>query len=300
MIDLSGRVVIITGAGGGLGRAHALLLASRGSRVVVNDLGGTVDGSGAGKDRAEAVVDEIRQAGGEAVASTDSVADPDGGRSMVACALEAFGRLDAVVHNAGILRDKTITRLEPGDLDSVIDVHLKGAFHLVQPAWEHLRASGSGRIVLTSSASGILGNFGQSNYGAAKMGLVGMMNVLAIEGARHGIGVNCLAPAARTRMNEHLIGELGSILEPALVSPMVAYLCSAECAVSGEVFSASAGRFSRYFVGATPGWDAGREAPATPEDIAEHLEQIRSLEGFSVPRSAEDELAILEQLRTQS
>lgn len=296
MIDMGGRVVVVTGAGGGLGRCHALLLASRGCRVVVNDLGGAVDGTGSGDRPADAVVGEIRSAGGEAAASYDSVSTPEGGAAIVTTAVEAFGRLDGVVHNAGILRDKTITRLEPADLDAVIDVHLKGAFHVVQPAWPHLRESGTGRIVLTSSASGILGNFGQSNYGAAKMGLVGMMNVLAIEGARHGIKVNCLAPAARTRMNEDLIGDLGQILDPSLVSPMVAYLVAAECAVTGETYSASAGRFSRYFVGATRGWDGGREAPATPEQIAEHLDEIRSTEGFMEPTSAEDELLILREL----
>lgn len=300
MIDLSGRVVIVTGAGGGLGRSHALLLASRGAHVVVNDLGGDVDGRGAAGGPAQRVVDEILAAGGEAVANTDSVATSTGGAGIVQAALTAFGRLDAVVHNAGILRDKTITRLEDDDLDSVMDVHLSGAFHLVRPAWGALRDSGSGRIVLTSSASGILGNFGQSNYGAAKMGLVGMMNVLSLEGARHGIAVNCLAPAARTRMNEELVGDLAPILEPAFVSPAVAYMCAAECQLNGEILAASAGRFWRYFVGATVGWDAGRDAPATPEDIAAHLDEIRSLEGFQVPESAAYELEVLAALRSGS
>lgn len=296
MIDLGGRVVVITGAGGGLGRSHARLLASRGCRVVVNDVGGGVDGTGGGERPADAVVAEILSAGGDAVADHSSVSTPEGGAAIVQAAVDAFGGLDAVIHNAGILRDKTITRLEPDDLDAVIDVHLKGAFHVVQPAWPHLKSSGAGRVVLTSSASGILGNFGQSNYGAAKMGLVGMMNVLALEGARHGIFVNCLAPAARTRMNEELIGDLGAILDPQLVSPMVAYLVSAECAVNAEVFAAAAGRFSRYFVGATQGWDAGRATPATPESIAEHLDEIRSTDGFTVPDSAGDELAAIEAL----
>ena len=300
MIDLAGRVVIVTGAGGGLGRSHAMLLAERGARVVVNDIGGSVDGRGTGRGPAHEVVAELVAAGVEAVASTDSVATSQGGEKIVAAALDTFGRLDAVVHNAGILRDKTITKLDDDDLDSVIEVHLKGAFHLVRPAWAALKESGSGRIVLTSSASGILGNFGQSNYGAAKMGLVGMMNVLALEGARHGIKVNCLAPAARTRMNEALVGDLGAILEPAFVSPAVAYMCAAECSITGEIMAAAAGRFWRYFIGATAGWDAGRDAPATPEDLADHLDEIRSLEGHQVPESAAFELEVLSALRSQS
>jgi len=299
MIDLGGRVVIVTGAGGGLGRSHARLLGARGARVVVNDLGGAVDGTGDGFRPADAVVEEITAAGGEAIANYDTVATPEGGASMVRQTVEAFGALDAVVHNAGILRDKSISKLEPADLDAVIDVHLKGGFNLVRPAWEHLCSSGTGRVVVTSSASGLLGNFGQSNYGAAKMGLVGMMNVLAVEGKRQNVKINTVAPGARTRMTEGLLGELSEILDPELVSPIVAYLVSAECEVTGEIYGAAAGRFSRYFVGATLGWDAGREAPASVEDIAEHLDRIRSEEDYFVPASAADELKILNQLRSR-
>jgi NAD(P)-dependent dehydrogenase (short-subunit alcohol dehydrogenase family) len=204
-----------------------------------------------------------------------------------------------VVHNAGILRDKTIAKLEPGDLDAVLDVHLKGGFNVVRPAWEHLCESGTGRIVVTASASGLIGNFGQSNYGAAKMGLVGMMNVLAVEGKKRGVKINTVAPGARTRMTEGLLGDLSEILDPDLVSPIVAYLASTECGVTGEIYGAAGGRFSRYFIGATIGWDAGRDAPASVEDVAEHLEQIRSEEGYFVPTSAADELKILNELRSQ-
>ncbi|MGH8919615.1 MAG: SDR family NAD(P)-dependent oxidoreductase, partial [Actinomycetes bacterium] len=209
MTDLGfdGKVAIITGAGGGIGRHHALLLASRGARVVVNDLGGSVHGDGSDRGPAETVVKEITDAGGEAEADGNNVATPKGGRAVVQTALDAFGRIDIVINNAGILRDKTFHNMTPELLDPVIDVHLKGAFNVTQPAWVKMREQGYGRVVNTSSNSGILGNFGQTNYGAAKMGLVGFTRVLAAEGAKYNIKVNAIAPLARTRMTEELLGD---------------------------------------------------------------------------------------------
>src|SRR5579862_2589001 len=253
-IGFDGRVAIVTGAGGGLGRAHALLLAARGARVVVNDVGGSVSGEGGDAGPAQRVVDEIVAAGGEAVADTNSVATPEGGAAIVATALEQFGQLDIVVNNAGILRDKTFQNMTADLLGPVLDVHLKGAFYVTRPAWAHMRERNYGRVVNTSSNSGILGNFGQSNYGAAKMGLVGFTRVLAVEGAKYQIKVNAIAPIAKTRMTEEILGRLGDKIEPQLVSPIVAFLAHEDCPVTGEVYSAGGGRIARFFIGLTPGY----------------------------------------------
>jgi NAD(P)-dependent dehydrogenase (short-subunit alcohol dehydrogenase family) len=205
-IRFDGRVAIVTGAGGGLGRTYALELARRGARVVVNDKGGAADGTGSGSSMADAVVKEIREAGGSAVASYDSVSTPEGGSAIVKTAVDAFGRVDVVINNAGILRDKTFAKLEPENLEVVLDVHLKGAFFVSQPAFRLMKEQGYGRFLFTASNAGIFGNFGQTNYGAAKMGLVGLSNVLALEGAKNGITSNVLAPMARTRLTESLLG----------------------------------------------------------------------------------------------
>src|ERR671925_1543572 len=205
-VGFEGRVAIITGAGGGLGREHALLLAARGAKVVVNDLGGAVDGTGGSAGPAERTAKEIEGLGGVAVADSNTVATPEGGQAIVDTALDAFGRVDIVINNASILRDKAFHNLTPELLDPVLDVHLKGAFHVTRPAWARMREAGYGRVLLTASNAGILGNFGQSNYGAAKMGLVGLARVLAQEGVRYGIRVNVLAPIARTCMTEELLG----------------------------------------------------------------------------------------------
>jgi NAD(P)-dependent dehydrogenase (short-subunit alcohol dehydrogenase family) len=218
-IRFDGRVAIVTGAGGGLGREHALLLASRGAKVVVNDLGGATDGTGASAGPAEQTAKEIEDLGGVAVADASTVATVEGGQAIVAAALEAFGRVDVVISNAGILRDKAFHNLTPELLDPVLEVHLKGAFHVIRPAWVKMREAGYGRVLVTASNAGILGNFGQSNYGAAKMGLVGLARVLAQEGARHNIKVNVLAPIARTRMTEELLGPLAPKLDPGLSLP---------------------------------------------------------------------------------
>lgn len=292
-LGYDGKVVIITGAGGGLGRQHALLMASRGALVVINDLGGAVDGSGprsdADKGAAARVVDEIKALGGEAVADTNSVATPEGGAAVVQTALDAFGRVDVVVNNAGILRDKAFHNLEPAMTDAVIDVHLRGAFHVTQPAWRVMREQGYGRIVSTSSAAGIFGNFGQANYGAAKMGLVGFTHVLALEGAKYNIRANAIAPLALTRMTEDLLGPLGDKLQPQLVSPLVAYLAHEDCPCTGQVFSVGGGRVAQVFIGEAPGYF---NADLTMEDVRDNWATITDHDGYTTPQSVAEETAM--------
>jgi NAD(P)-dependent dehydrogenase (short-subunit alcohol dehydrogenase family) len=289
MADLGfdGKVAIVTGAGGGLGRSHALELARRGARVVVNDLGGSVDGSGGSSGPAAQVVKEIEALGGEAVVNGDSVASPEGGAAIVASAIEAFGRVDIVINNAGILRDKAFHNTTPELLDPVIDVHLKGAFNVTRAAWVHFREQNYGRVVNTSSNSGLLGNFGQSNYGAAKMGLVGLTHVLAIEGAKYGIKANAIAPVAFTRMTADLMPGFEDKLKPELVTPVVVYLAHEDCPVTGEVYSAGGGVVARYFVGLTPGYVNTEQ---TVEDIRDNFDQIRDETGYIVGRNNGDEL----------
>ena len=289
-IGFDGKVAIVTGAGGGLGRSHALLLASRGARVVVNDLGGSVSGEGADKGPAETVAQEIRDAGGEAVSDANSVSTPEGGEAIVQTALDAYGRIDIVVNNAGILRDKTFHNMTPDLLGPVIDVHLKGAFYVTRPAWVKMREQGYGRVVNTSSNSGILGNFGQTNYGAAKMGLVGLTRVLAAEGAKHNIKANAIAPLARTRMTEELMGDAVAKLDPELVSPVVAWLAHEDCPVSGEVYTVGGGRVGRFFIGMTRGY---YNPKLTVEDVRDHWSEVRDETGYTVPSGPGDEFALL-------
>ena len=292
MTDISfiDRVAIVTGAGGGLGKTYALDLASRGASVVVNDLGGATDGTGSDASAAQQVVDEIKAKGGNAVASHDSVSTPEGGEAIVQAALDSFGKIDIVINNAGILRDKTFVKLEFKDLDAVLDVHLKGAFYVSQPAFRVMKENGYGRFVFTASNAGLFGNFGQTNYGAAKMGLVGLSNVLAIEGAKAGIKSNVIAPLARTRMTEDLLGPLAESLQADKVTPMVTYLASETNPYTHEVFSAGGGRYARVFVGLAPGWFGGKGAEISAEDIASNIDQIRAQEGYAVPGSIADEL----------
>lgn len=289
-LRFDGRVAIVTGAGGGLGREHALLLASRGASVVVNDLGGAVDGTGSSSAPAEQVVAEIRSAGGIAVADANSVATPEGGEAIVRTALQAFGGVDILVNNAGVLRDRTFSKMDADTWDAVIAVHLRGTMCVTLPAWRHMRERGYGRIVTTTSNSGLFGNFGQSAYGAAKMGLVGLTRVLAQEGARDGITVNAVAPMARTRMTEQLLGRLADRLDPALVSPVVAFLAHEECTVTGEVVSCGGGRVARVYVGVTPGWF---DPALSPETVRDRWDQIHDGAGSTVPRSVTEELALL-------
>ncbi|HET6873997.1 MAG TPA: SDR family oxidoreductase [Acidimicrobiales bacterium] len=289
-IGFDGKVAIVTGAGGGLGRQHALLLASRGARVVVNDLGGSVSGEGSDLGPAEKVAREIRDAGGEAVSDGNSVSTPEGGAAIVQTAVDAYGQIDIVINNAGILRDKTFHNLTPDLLEPVLDVHLKGAFYVTQPAWVRMREQGYGRVINTTSQSGVLGNFGQANYGAAKMGLVGLTRVLAIEGAKYNVKVNAIAPIARTRMTEELMGAAADKLDPDLVSPVVAWLASEDCSVTGEVFTVAAGRVGRFFVGMTAGYF---NPNLTIEDVRDNLETIRNEDGYMVPASSSEETAFL-------
>jgi NAD(P)-dependent dehydrogenase (short-subunit alcohol dehydrogenase family) len=289
-IGFDGKVAIVTGAGGGLGKEHARLLASRGARVVINDLGGSVSGEGADKGPAEAVAQEIRDLGGEAVSDNNSVSTPEGGEAIVQTALDAFERIDIVVNNAGILRDKTFHNLTPDLLEPVIDVHLKGAFYVTRPAWIKMREQGYGRVINTSSNSGILGNFGQSNYGAAKMGLVGFTRVLAAEGAKYNIKVNAIAPLARTRMTEDVLGAAVAQLDPELVSPVVAWLAHEDVPVTGEVYTVGGGRVARFFIGMTPGY---YNAKLTVEDVRDHFSDIRDESGYTVPSGIADELQVV-------
>ena len=289
-IRYDNRVAVITGAGGGLGKTYALLLASRGAKVVVNDLGGKSDGTGASHSAADQTVQEIRAAGGEAIANYDSVSTPEGGEAIIKATLDAFGRVDIVINNAGVLRDKTFAKLTPEELNVVLDVHLKGAFFVSQPAFRAMKTQNYGRFVFTASAAGLFGNFGQTNYGAAKMGLVGLSNVLAIEGAKNNIRSNVIAPIAKTRMTEELLGPLAEFVKPDLVTPLVAYLVSESCEVTHEIFSVGGGRYARIFIGLTPGWFAGKQAAPSVEDIADHLSQIRSTDDYIIPEGIGDEM----------
>jgi NAD(P)-dependent dehydrogenase (short-subunit alcohol dehydrogenase family) len=289
-VGFEGRVAIITGAGGGLGRQHALLMASRGAQIVVNDLGGAVDGTGSDAGPAQQVVEEIEALGGAAVADGNSVATQEGAEGMVKTALEAFGRVDIVINNAGILRDKSFANMTPDLWDPVIAVHLTGTYNVTRAAWGHFREQSYGRIVSTSSAAGIFGNFGQTNYGAAKMGIVGMTRVWAQEGAKYNIRANAIAPVARTRMTEEILGPLIEKVDPALVSPVVAYLASEECQVNGEVYSVGAGRVSRIFIAEAPGYF---KKDLTVEDVRDNWDTIRAEGDYLIPTSVNDEFARL-------
>ena len=282
-IRFDGRVAIVTGAGGGLGREHALALAARGAKVVVNDLGGARDGTGASATAAEAVVAEIEAAGGEAMANGASVTDFDAVQAMVDAAVERWGRVDILVNNAGVLRDKTFAKMTLDDFRFVMDVHLMGAVNCTKAVWEGMRERNYGRIVMTTSSSGLYGNFGQSNYGAAKMALVGFMQTLSIEGAKNDIRVNCLAPTAHTRMTEDLGAALPlEHLGPELVSPGLLYLVS-ENAPTRCILGAGAGGFERAYVTMTQGIRAvGEDAP---EQIEARFADISDRDGEVVPDS---------------
>ncbi|MEA2023847.1 MAG: SDR family oxidoreductase [Actinomycetota bacterium] len=295
MIDFQDRVAVITGAGGGLGRVYALLLASRGASVVVNDLGGSLHGDGSGTNAADAVVEEILSSGGVAVADYNSVAEPEGGAAVIEGAVETFGRVDVLISNAGIVRDRTLLNMDIDDLRSVLSVHLEGAFYVTKPAFRMMKEQQYGRIVLTSSGSGIFGNFGQTNYAAAKAGLVGLMNALKLEGAKHNVFVNAVAPIARTRMTEEILEEMAGKFDPESVAPAVAYLASEENQRTGELWSVGGGSVSRVFTALCEGYfkHPDHEGPLTIEDVAEHADDVRIEDDYIVPFSTRDELAKL-------
>ncbi|MDO9358611.1 MAG: SDR family NAD(P)-dependent oxidoreductase [Polaromonas sp.] len=283
-MDFKGRVAIVTGAGNGLGRQHALALARRGARVLVNDLGGASDGSGGSTSAAEAVAQEIRDAGGEALANGASVTDFAAVQAMVKQAIDAWGRVDILVNNAGILRDKSFAKMELADFALVMNVHLMGAVHCTKAVWEIMNTQKYGRIVMTTSSSGLYGNFGQANYGAAKMALVGLMQTLSIEGAKNNIRVNCLAPTAATRMTEGLMPEeVLKALQPEAVVPAMLVL-AAEDAPTRAILCAGAGTFESANITLTRGVWLGM-GEGVPEALAERLEEARQRDGEMVPQS---------------
>jgi len=283
-LDFSGRVAIVTGAGGGLGRQHALALAARGAKVVVNDLGGARDGSGGSVSAAQAVVDEIRAAGGEAIANGASVTDFEAVQAMVAQAVATWGRVDILVNNAGILRDKSFAKMDLADFRLVMDVHLMGAVHCTKAVWALMNEQKYGRIVMTTSSSGLYGNFGQSNYGAAKLALVGLMQTLSIEGAKNDIRVNCLAPTAATRMTEDLMPEaVLEALKPEAVVPAMLVLAG-QAAPNRTILCAGAGSFEAAHITLTNGAWIGLGSDA-PERLAERLAEVTDRSGEIVPQS---------------
>jgi len=293
-IRFDNRVAIVTGAGGGLGRTYAIELAARGAAVVVNDLGGSFDGQGSSTSMADQVVAEIVAAGGKAVASYDSVATSPGGEAIVQTALDAYGRVDVLVSNAGTLRNAAIDELPDATLDAMIDVHLKGGFNVTRPALRQMKKQAYGRIVLASSAAGVFGNQEQAAYGAAKAGLIGLMNVLSLEGAAFGVKANALLPTAMSRMsagmNDKALQEFGALYgalgdklgntpEPSFVMPLAVYLCSEACDSTHGIYSASLGRYARVFTSVGAGWVGPRTAAASVEEVAAHWAQVCEKQG---------------------
>jgi NAD(P)-dependent dehydrogenase (short-subunit alcohol dehydrogenase family) len=303
------QVAVITGAGGGLGKEYALLLASRGARVLVNDIGGSVTGDGSNSEAAQAAAAEIRQLGGEAVADNHSVTSPEGGQAIIDAAQNAWGRVDIVINNAGIVRDAPFEDMTAEQFEPLLDVHLRGAFHVTGPAWKVMREQGYGRILNTTSAAGILGNAGMSNYGSAKTGLIGFTRVLAAEGVDRNIKVNAIAPIAFTRMLTHsidsaeqpadaasqavlddLVNQYLKKLDPGLVAPMAAFLTHRDCPVTGEIYTVGAGHVSRFFIGRTKGFYSPE---LSIEQVRDHLDEIRDEAGYTVPGGPADEMGEL-------
>lgn len=278
-IRFDDQVVIVTGSGNGLGKSHVLEFARRGARVVVNDLGGARDGSGGSSEAAQAVVEEIVGSGGEAIANGANVAEYDQVEAMVAEAIDKWGRVDVLVNNAGILRDKTFAKMDLADFQTVMDVHLKGSVNCTKAVWEHMRGRQYGRILMTTSSTGLYGNFGQSNYGSAKMALVGLMNTLGLEGHKYGIKVNALSPIAATRMTEDVIPEkLLGLLHPEAVTPAVIFMCS-EDAPSRQIIAAGAGGFAKVTIQETPGVFLKPDS-LDAENVAAGWDKIAETEGM--------------------
>ena len=313
-LGFDGKVAIVTGAGRGLGGQHALLLASRGAKLVVNDPGVSLTGEGSDEGLAESVASEIREQGGEAVAETSSVATPEGGQAIVQTALDRYERVDILINNAGIMRDAPFEDMTPDLVDPLIEVHLKGAFNVTRPAWIAMREQGYGRVVNTSSAAGLLSGANKSNYGTVKSGIVGFTKILSYEGAPYNVKVNAIAPMALTRMTVQSMADAdGSAefntaamdklrafvakLEPGLVSPVVAFLAHEQCPVSGEVYSVGGGQVSRFFIGRTQGYF---NPCLSIEDVRDNFDEIRDQTGYTVPAGSGDEVAQLFQAITNS
>jgi NAD(P)-dependent dehydrogenase (short-subunit alcohol dehydrogenase family) len=289
-VRFDGRVAIVTGAGGGLGRSHALLLASRGAKVVVNDLGGSRDGTGApSSEMANKVVEEIRSAGGQAVADAHGVDTVEGGEAIVKTALDAYGTVDIVIANAGILRDRAFHNITEEDWDKIFAVHVKGSFDVIQPAFRIMRQNSYGRIIVTTSNAGLYGNFGQANYSSAKTAVLGFASTLELEGAKYNIKANVIAPVAASRLTEDVMPpQVLEKLKPEYVSPMVAYLCSEECAVSGQIFTAGGGYFGRAAIVEGKGAILPN---ASLEDIRDNFAKISDLSGADEFTNAFDEVS---------
>ncbi|MDQ2637412.1 MAG: SDR family NAD(P)-dependent oxidoreductase [Actinomycetota bacterium] len=291
-VRFDGRVAVVTGAGGGLGREHALLLAARGARVVVNDVGGSVDGSGHDTSPTQSVVKEIIELGGDAVGNFSSVATPEGGAEIIETAIERYGRLDVVVNNAGILRDQSFAKVDPATVKAVLSVHLNGAINVTHAAWPIFREQKYGRVINTTSPAGVFGNFGQAIYGTAKAGLVGLTKTLAVEGGKYGITANAIAPFALTRMTESIIGPLAPRVRPGLVSPLVAYLASERCCETGSVYTVGGGRVAKFFTAMTDGWTR-KDDQLTPEDVRDHWMEINDTSKFTLPQGMNDDFRAL-------
>lgn len=305
MIDFNDQVVIVTGAGRGLGRLYAMEFARRGAAVVVNDVGGTMRGDGSDTKVADKVVDEITRAGGTAVASYDSVASSDGGEAIVRRAIETFGRLDAVVSNAGIFQTAPFEEIRPEDWRRMLEVHLDGCFYLSQPAFRMMKSQGYGRFVFISSSAGMFGMTGEAHYAAAKAGIFGLKNVIAIEGAPHGILANAVLPTGFSRMVTETVGgeevaaqsQFLSAIDPELVVPLVTFLASRACEVTHQNYAAIAGRYSRVFIAYGKGWLAEHSSGPTVDDLAAHLTGVSATEPFTIPSSIYDEVAEICALR---
>lgn len=289
-ISLNSRVAIVTGAARGLGREHALALAARGAAVVVNDRGGPLDGGAGGTSPAQEVVDEILAAGGTAIADTNDVGTFEGATKIVELATSTYGRLDILINNAGILRDKSFAKMTQEEWDPVLAVHLGGTVWMSKAAWPVMIAQGHGRIVNTTSAAGLFGNFGQTNYGAAKAAIWGVTKTLAIEGARHGIHVNAIEPGARTRMTESLLGDYADRLDPSLVSPVVVWLSADECATSGEAYNVGGGRVARVVIAQTPGYFS---RSLSAEDLRDNWEALNDTSGAQIMETFQQEFEVL-------
>jgi NAD(P)-dependent dehydrogenase (short-subunit alcohol dehydrogenase family) len=308
-ISFEGRVVVVTGAGGGIGRTYALDIAKRGGAVVVNDLGGDIAGRNPSRAMADGVVAEIRGAGGRAVPSYDSVSSAEGARRLIATALEQFGHIDALINNAGIMRNALFDDTNDEDLDAVLDTHLRGTINVTRAVWPHMKARKYGRVVFTTSGSGLYGNRLQAGYAAAKAGITGLMNVLALEGEDHGILCNALMPNAVGRMAEQMVkdmgqqateqarammGAVGNSMAPEFNTALGVYLSSEACSSTHAIYSACVGRIARVFVGVTRGWQGSREDPATAEDIGAHFEEITDLShGFQLPTHPRHEIELV-------